>query len=411
MRFKDFYTKNTLLTEGGGYGHLSHFYDVKSNTFSDLKDFISKALSGELERMRLKTDGMNLMLSVIDGDIRAARNKTHLKNFGQKSLTLSEMAEKYSGIEGIQRAYTETMKDFKSAVKKLSNKEIDKYFENGKKWASVEVMTPLNANIIKYDVTELRVHDIIEYDIDGNRINTYKQEAESLAKKLEKMGRQNTFLIRPLEVAELKPLPDLDKQKEYFINKVNKLQNKYNIKDSDTIQNYIQKRFISILEKHVYSKPLIKTIANKIIGIEKTNINKIIKQITDDNVKIWLKDYMKNEAKNDMKKILQPIELIILELGAKIMKNITRFMTLHPDKAVQKLKTDINKTIDKIQKTKNPELIKKLNSEIERLNNIGGTDMIAPEEGITFIYKDNFYKLTGAFAPVNQILGLRFKLE
>ena len=31
---------------------------------------------------------------------------------------------------------------------------------------------------------------------------------------------------------------------------------------------------------------------------------------------------------------------------------------------------------------------------------------IVPSEGIVFKYKGNTYKFTGAFAPVNQILGL-----
>ena len=36
----------------------------------------------------------------------------------------------------------------------------------------------------------------------------------------------------------------------------------------------------------------------------------------------------------------------------------------------------------------------------------GGLDSIVPSEGIVFKYKGKVYKFTGAFAPVNQILGL-----
>jgi len=51
-----------------------------------------------------------------------------------------------------------------------------------------------------------------------------------------------------------------------------------------------------------------------------------------------------------------------------------------------------------------------LNFELERLKQIGGISTIVPEEGITFLHKGNFIKLTGSFAPLNQILGLRFML-
>jgi len=44
-----------------------------------------------------------------------------------------------------------------------------------------------------------------------------------------------------------------------------------------------------------------------------------------------------------------------------------------------------------------------------RLKDIGGFEAIVPTEGVVFRYKGKLYKLTGAFAPVNQILGyLRF---
>ena len=43
---------------------------------------------------------------------------------------------------------------------------------------------------------------------------------------------------------------------------------------------------------------------------------------------------------------------------------------------------------------------------MNRLNAIGGMDAIVPIEGVVFTYKGKVYKLTGTFAPVNQILGM-----
>ena len=53
--------------------------------------------------------------------------------------------------------------------------------------------------------------------------------------------------------------------------------------------------------------------------------------------------------------------------------------------------------------------LEKLKIQIEKLEAIGGSSAIVPSEGVVFKYKGNIYKFTGAFAPVNQILGsLRF---
>ena len=49
--------------------------------------------------------------------------------------------------------------------------------------------------------------------------------------------------------------------------------------------------------------------------------------------------------------------------------------------------------------------LKKLKLQIEKLQAIGGLDAVVPSEGVVFKYKGKIYKFTGAFAPINQILG------
>ena len=46
-----------------------------------------------------------------------------------------------------------------------------------------------------------------------------------------------------------------------------------------------------------------------------------------------------------------------------------------------------------------------LKAELKRLQKLGGFDAIVPTEGIVFKHNNKLYKLTGAFAPVNQIIG------
>jgi hypothetical protein len=53
--------------------------------------------------------------------------------------------------------------------------------------------------------------------------------------------------------------------------------------------------------------------------------------------------------------------------------------------------------------------LKKLNTlkqQLSKLNAIGGFKSIVPAEGLVFKYKGKTYKFTGAFAPINQIIGL-----
>ena len=96
-------------------------------------------------------------------------------------------------------------------------------------------------------------------------------------------------------------------------------------------------------------------------------------------------------------------------MGVEILKNISGFLAVSPDKAVQKIRQDVINAMNDLKKPDNVEKLEKLKIQIEKLEAIGGMNAIVPSEGLVFKYKGNLYKFTGAFAPINQILGsLRF---
>ena len=60
---------------------------------------------------------------------------------------------------------------------------------------------------------------------------------------------------------------------------------------------------------------------------------------------------------------------------------------------------------ENVKSSNNLETLDKLKVELDRIKKLGGFEKIVPVEGIVFTYGGETYKLTGAFAPVNQILG------
>ena len=61
--------------------------------------------------------------------------------------------------------------------------------------------------------------------------------------------------------------------------------------------------------------------------------------------------------------------------------------------------------IKDVQSNGSPESQAKLIKQLKRLERLGGDSSINPAEGIVFKYKDKLMKLTGSFAPINQVLG------
>jgi hypothetical protein len=115
------FLKESLLTEGGAYGHMNHPFDIEMNlTFGDLKQIVVRALNGDLELAREKTDGQALAVSWVNGRLVAARNKSHLKNKGAGAMTIGQVADKFAGRGGLTDAYNFAMQDLSKAIAALS---------------------------------------------------------------------------------------------------------------------------------------------------------------------------------------------------------------------------------------------------------------------------------------------------
>ena len=106
------------------------------------------------------------------------------------------------------------------------------------------------------------------------------------------------------------------------------------------------------------------------------------------------------------KQNMEPFETIFLRLGAVVLKNAENFLAANPAESVQELKADLAELIKELQVSEDPGTIKKLEHELRRIQRLGGFDAIIPSEGIVFVFGGHTYKLTGAFAPVNQLLGV-----
>lgn len=407
-----------LLMEGGAYGHLSHFHDIKTNTFADLREFIDTVLQGKMEYARIKTDGMNLMFSFIDGHLRAARNTSDLKNFGKNSLTMDSLNKKFEGRGAIQKSFVAAARDLQHAIGKLPKAQVDEIFENGKNWMSVEIMHPNTQNVIPYGVYELRFHGIRKYDEKGNIVGEDKAAADKLAKMIAdiKQNKQDTFEIKSLEVASFPPLPDFKAQRAYFDKKVDALQREFGMKDKNTIADAFRVEFEKLIKTHArearYTIPKAELtgLVNRWAFNDTSFKARDIQSIKNETFRDWALDFDKEGAGHFAKEISNKFEYLTLELGARVLKNLSSFMVANPQKSVQELKKGIDDVIRQVQASKNPELIDKMKYELERLASIGGVNAIAPEEGVTFMFKDHFYKLTGAFAPINQIMNLRYKV-
>ena len=406
--------KGSLLTEGGAAGHMAHPYDDHGLTFNDMKEIVSRALEGRLDieaAVTEKTDGQNIQVTWKDGRIGFARNKGTVIN----PMTVQEIQDKFGGRGPISDAFGNAAEDLSEAFGKVDPSTLNSIFKNGRVFANMEIIYPATQNVIAYEVAVLQFHNLVEYDEQANIVETDLTGGATVQRIIQDANAhlQKTFSFIPPQQIKLGRISDFEDQQAAFFNEIDQLRNRYNLKDTDRVTEYHKAWWRDVIksqaDKMSYDIP--EDILNSLIyrwGFfdKSANLTMLKKQITNPEFLNWVLDFDKKEFKQYYKQNMEPFETIFLRLGAVVLKNATNFLAANPSKSVQAIKQEMAQLIKDLQTNPNPDTISKLEHELRRIQRLGGFDAIVPSEGIVFTYGGNTYKLTGAFAPVNQILGV-----
>jgi hypothetical protein len=402
------FNKKIQLAEGGAYGHMSHPFDDMQLTFGDLKNIISGALNGRLELTREKTDGQALAISWKNGRLIAARNKGHLANTGANAMGIEDVASKFVGRGGLSDAYNFAMKDLNAAIAGLSNKQKEKIFKNGQCFMNLEVIWPESVNVIPYGQALLVFHNTTCYNEKGEAIGADASAARILAGMIKQINAniQSKYTIQGPTVTTLPKNQELSSKQGKYFNKLSKLQNKFNCNDNDTLAVYHQRWWENFIDKNAPTIPD-KLTKNAIVrrwafGDKSFKLNTISNQ----ELQKWAIENDKVNVQKQQRENILPFEEIFLGVGSDVLQFVTSVITLHPDKAVRDMKDRLEATAERVKNSNDPKIIEKFKNELQRLNKLGGVDKIVAAEGIVFVYKGKTFKLTGTFAPLNQLLGI-----
>lgn len=410
-----------LLKEGGAAGHMSHPYEDMDLTFAEVEDMIDATLSGKVDYAQEKLDGQNLMATYKDGEVRIARNKGHLKNAGEKSLTKTQYEKTMQHLpDNVKNSFLEAHQDLIDAIAKLSPEEKEDIFANGKKFINLEVLHPESENVAPYGVTQLRIHNIQEYDDSGNVVNTEKSQKMQQALDRAQAGNQGTYEIRQTDLVNLKQTEDYEKQKAELTKELNNIRGRFNLSKNDKIGLYFQNWWSDYIKNNAktynYDIPadVLQNIINRwAFGMKSPNLRDVKNSIDNSEFLQWFSDTDKGSTVRQQKKIaVEPLEDMFLKLGVFVLKGMEGLLAINPNQSIQKMKKSLADSIDQINAlVKNNKIsdddapLRFLKGQLKRLEKIGGFDAILPTEGVVFKHKGKLYKLTGAFAPINQIIG------
>lgn len=399
-----------LLNEGGLGGHMPHIYEEGELTFGELKEVLTQASMGQLKGTE-KTDGQNIKLSfnVKTGRAVGARNNGQVKSGG---LNVEQMKEFFAEHPNpnLKDTFSDAVKIFEKAVNSLKpSQQKDLFGPDTNIWYNAEVMDDRTRNVVNYDGRNLMIHRTghIYFNRDLNKLETSQtldDKSQRFMGFLEKIqdkisDRKHGILVNPIQ--NLKALDDKTALKQAYA-KIQYLMVSNRLSDKNTINDYV----ISELDKLIKTT-LDEGLKRKIIDIhlgigEKINKKDLKKELSPEE-KLEV-DRLYSEFKIYLKDARLPLEMVITDFAAEMLKTLESIFILDNVAEAERLSIEVREAIKSIQSSGNKGNIEFLQRQLEKLK--GADSISSAVEGFAFSYKGVIYKFTGKFAPVNQILGL-----
>ncbi len=184
------------------------------------------------------------------------------------------------------------------------------------------------------------------------------------------------------------------------------------LSDNSTIDEFMMARIYillnSILRKGGYEKlePLVKmSIAKNLLGVGGISALDLKKKMSKEEYAFIKENILNSNSKKQIYvTAIQPLESIVSDFAADMLRDMKSAYILDNKKEVQRLKKEVQMAIDAIEKSGNEEAMDILKRQMTKLKSADRVSATA--EGFVFDYDGVTYKFTGNFAPINQILGL-----
>ena len=421
------------MNETAAAGRIDHPYDDNDLTFGEIKEMIMSLFSGKITDIEEKIDGINILASVdINGNVIFARNKTQLLNTPMLADDIKNNSNwnektKMSFINGV------------NTITKVFNNIKDKilYFNYDDKadgvkyrnWISIEIVDHSNMNVIPYVDNFVSFHkkiitvctkyypkeDYSKSVFSDPNIDTDTYKLEQAIKETNLKDDEFKAAITPKMI--FRNVGNSSIMAGENINELIDLMEEYDLSDSNTVAEFKYKSFLKYIINNKPVKNLtrdeMEKLASRWSGIRNVNINDFrVKDDANGANKIMIRnirEFEKNGLSALRRRIMMPLDRFFINLGNDVLKLFKGGKNDgNETKVIEQIRRSISDAIAAIQETGNTKALDKLEYLLFRL---GDTIDINASEGIVFKYHGRFYKLTGTFAVLNQIMDVKRKAD
>jgi len=393
-----------FLKEGGASGHLAHLYDNPTLTFGEIKEVIQLAATGHLEQVTEKLDGANLVFTWNDG-LRVARNAGDIRGGG---MDAQDLARRFANRGNVEEAFTSAFKVLKQALGSLNKKTRDIIFEGGHVWFSMEIIYSGLSTTINYDHNNIVFHGypVFRRDDDGSVEEVHDQTGiEFLKSEINNMQAavaERNWHVRGPTLVRLKKISD-GSIVNTTISQIDEAMAEAGVSDSNTISDYIFNMARDRLDELDLGPQVLDSAAARLAGRrDAPTLTQLKKLVPASKIQELRKVIKADQALRAF--WIAPIEMAIHDFSIEVLRGLKSSLIADSDAEVRRLRTQVNNAIKKIQSSGNLKAMEVLKKQMGKLKSV--ENIASPMEGIVFVYKNQAYKFTGAFAPAHQLISL-----
>tara|TARA_A100001011_G_scaffold400593_1_gene516638 strand:+ start:4293 stop:5555 length:1263 start_codon:yes stop_codon:yes gene_type:complete len=385
---------------GGAAGHMAHLHEDLDLTFNELVSILNQVASADIEVVE-KVDGQNLFLTVNSlGEIRSARNTTDIKKGG---MSTSDYASKWKGHPA-EDAFMKGFRAIGAAINSLDQEDVIDIFDGGKSYVNMEIMYPGNPNIIIYGASYVVLHNLVSID-EGETSESFERLRSALDSAQVEIDGEAWSVYGPQVI----PLNNIaaGKAHQEVVDKIQKLASPVGM--DGTIKSLCKIYYKNLM----LSEDIPVNVCNEIIknvfkepdGASLRDIKKVYGKTGELSKKIS-KYCTKVNAKKVIGVVLRPLENIINDFAIEVLRGIKSFFVVDHDTAVQSMREELEESIsylESLAESGDEKMGKLVDRQLAKLGSI--ENVASSLEGIVFEKDGKLYKMTGAFAMANQIIG------
>lgn len=393
---------------GGASGHLQHLLENRSLKVSDLKSILIRLFNGTLEGASEKIDGMSLVFTWND-ELKAARKYSDIPSGGMDAASL---AARFAGRGNVELAFNEGFAALEACIGTMTPEERTVVFgTGGERWYSIELVHQQALNTIKYDGNHIVFHrwPVFQRSMIGKveKLNV-PMGIDVIVNAIPRMqlaARAHGFEVHgPADVTLVPSSSENTMTLERSLHWIDGSLKELNLSDNVTLHQYLCLRSLNSCSLPNQSPTALGEYARKMADApDALNANEIKKLFSGPARDLVTQNMRERESWQEQ--WLIPFEKAVYDIETLVLGNVQSAFVVDGNLEVTRLQSTVASTYYELMASSDEDVKDQVQRHFSKLGSVAR--ITSSMEGIVFVFNDEPYKITGAFAHAHQILALK----